>query len=242
MDFSLNVQKREAVGRKVRALRRAGLFPMVVYGYKIDALPIQTSQKEFVKIFKDAGENSIINVKVEGDNSEMDVVIHDVAFDSLHNPIHADLYKVQQDKEITSEIPLEFIGESKAVKEMKCILIKKIESIEVRCLPKHLPHVLTVNLEELDNAGDVIRIDSIKVAKEVQIINDSNDVVAMAEEPKMKEDKEDNKDVSAEEKKDGDEKDAPASNALPARQPDSSHGDRRSNAGRENNEEKQTAK
>lgn len=198
MDFLLNAQRRKDTGRKVKALRRAGLFPMVVYGYKIDAMPIQTSQKEFAKILKDAGESSIISVKIEGEDFPMDVVIHDIAFDSSQNPIHADLYKIQKDKEMVSEIPLEFIGESRAVKEEKCILVKNLESVEVKCLPKNLPHSLNVNLDELKNAGDVIRISSIKIEKEVKIINDSNDVVAMAEEPKMQEDKQD---VSAEEVK-----------------------------------------
>ncbi len=204
MEFSLNVQKREALGRKVKALRKAGLFPMVIYGHKIDALPIQTSQKEFTKIMKDAGETSVISVKVEGNETPMDVVIHDIAFDHSHNPIHADLYKVQRDKEIVTEIPLEFIGESKAVKEAKCILVKNIESVEVKCLPRHLPHTLTVNLDELENAGDTIRVSAIKTPEKVHITNDSNDVVAVAEEPKMQEEekpvvaevKEDEKDVT----------------------------------------------
>ncbi|TRZ78583.1 50S ribosomal protein L25 [bacterium] len=207
MDFLLNVQKREAIGRQVKALRRSGLFPMVVYGYKIDALPIQTSQKEFTKILKDAGETSVISVKIEGNDTPIDVVIHDIAFDHSHNPIHADLYKIQEDKEIVTEIPLEFVGESKAVKELKCILVKHIESVEVKCLPKHLPHSLTVNLDVLENSGDVVRVSSIETEKGVCITNDSNDVVVIAKEPKLM--KEEVKDVVVEEKKEEDGK-APA--------------------------------
>ncbi len=227
MDFLLNARRRKDIGRKVKALRKEGLFPMVIYGYKINAMPIQTSQKEFIKILKDAGESSIISVKIEGENSSMDVVIHDIAFDSSHKPIHADLYKIQKDKEIVSEIPLEFIGESRAVKEEKCILVKNLESVEVKCLPKSLPHSLIVNLDELKNAGDAIRINSIKTEKNVKIINDANDVVAMAEEPKMQENKQD---VSAEGVKSESDKDASARNAS------------RGNVGKEDNEEKQTTK
>jgi large subunit ribosomal protein L25 len=63
--------------------------------------------------------------------------------------IHVDFYEVDMAKEIHTEIPLHFVGESKAVKELAGVLIRSINEIEVKCLPTDLVKQIEVDISSL---------------------------------------------------------------------------------------------
>ena len=58
--MELSVQPREIVGKKVRTLRKEGLIPAEIYGHGVKNVHISVPAKEFGKVFKDAGETTVI--------------------------------------------------------------------------------------------------------------------------------------------------------------------------------------
>jgi len=95
--------------------------------------------KEFEKIYKEAGESSLVSLEVEGKNFL--VLIHDLKRDSLTNgPIHVDFYQPKLDEEIEITVPLVFEGEAAGVKDFGGTLVKNIHEVEVKAFPKNLPH------------------------------------------------------------------------------------------------------
>ena len=89
--MELKSNKRTLLGKKVKSLRREGIIPAVVYGGKEGTTPIELDLKEFSKLFKIAGETTLIKLLV-GDSAK-NVLIHDVSRDPVTETInHVDFY------------------------------------------------------------------------------------------------------------------------------------------------------
>ena len=81
MTLTLNVADRAIRGKGNKNLRSTGVMPAVVYGPKTEAHSISMQIAEFEKIFKKAGESTMISLA--GLGKDVDVIIHDVDFDPL---------------------------------------------------------------------------------------------------------------------------------------------------------------
>jgi large subunit ribosomal protein L25 len=169
-------------------IRKNGDIPAVFYGFKKDTTSISVSEKDFKKAFKVAGESSAI--VLETPNGNLDVMIHDVAFNPVNGfPIHADFLVIDTNKEIEVSVPLEFIGEAPAVKGNLGSLVKVIHEIEITALPKNLPHGIEVDVSSLANVNDQIHVKDLKIPSGVTLVTDPEEVVALIAE--MKEEVED---------------------------------------------------
>ena len=58
----LKTEKRESFGRKVKRLRKAGLIPANIFGHKVDSHAVTVEAKEFLEVFKKAGETQLIDL------------------------------------------------------------------------------------------------------------------------------------------------------------------------------------
>lgn len=154
----------------------------VVYGPKFPSTPIVVNAKDFMKLFKEAGESSIITLK--GLDKDQDVLIHDVQKDHLKGTIvHADLYVIEKGKKVQVHVPLVFAGVSAAVKTGGANLVKVLHEIEIEAAAKDLPHELTVDLEKLAEVEDQILVSDVALPAGVTLISHGEEVVAIAAKP-----------------------------------------------------------
>ena len=176
--MKLTAVLRAEAGKGLEQLRKDDMVPAVVYGRKIEPRNIALPYLEFSKAYKQAGENTIIELSV-GEGKPVNVLIHAVQMSPLRNRfIHADFFQVRMDEEIETHVPLVFIGESPAVREMGGMLMKSIEELPVKTLPSDLPHSLEVDLSTLLTFEDHITVSDIKVSDRVKIDADPNMVIA----------------------------------------------------------------
>ncbi len=172
-----------ALSLKPNALRAAGLIPAEIYGKEFSNLHISVPAKEFGKVFKQAGENTIVNLKVGGDIYP--VIIHDQQKDSISGQfLSVSFFKVRMDEKIIAPIPIVFIGESPAIKGLGGILIKSMDEIEVEALPADLPHEIVINIETITELGGNIYVKDVPVAKNYKIITTPDTVIATVVAPK----------------------------------------------------------
>jgi large subunit ribosomal protein L25 len=159
-----------------------GRIKAVVYGPKFPSTSITVDTKEFTKLFKDAGESSVITLK--GLDADQDVLIHDVQKNVVQGTIvHADLYVVQKGQKITVHVPLVFTGVSAAVKSLGGNLVKVLHEVEVEADAKHLPHEITIDISSLENLDDQILVSDIPNMTGVKILSQDTDVIAIAAKP-----------------------------------------------------------
>jgi large subunit ribosomal protein L25 len=184
-NLTLKVKTREK--EKKRREAPLGAIPGILYGRGIDNLMLWVDRKEFNRIWEEAGESTIFKIKLE-DGEERNVLIKEVQRDILSGkPIHIDFYQVRMDEKIEAMVELEFVGESPAVKNLGGVLVKNMDEIEVRCLPGDLPSKIEVNTSRLKSFDDYIYVKDLPVSDKVELLVDSENVVAMVSKPRSEE-------------------------------------------------------
>jgi large subunit ribosomal protein L25 len=177
--LELKIIKREEIG-KPNKLRAKGFLPAVFYGKKEIATPISVLASDFEKVYKKAGESTVITLTGVGEPKE--VLVHDVDFHPVKNiPRHIDFFVLEKGAKIEVDIPLEFIGESPAVKGGGN-LIKVLHDIEIRVIPKDLPQHIDVDISGLIDFSSRIIAKDIKLPKSAELITKEDEVVALVAE------------------------------------------------------------
>ncbi len=180
--MELAVQERAILGRKTKALRNEGLIPAELYGHGIENRHVTVPLKDFRKVFKAAGENTIVNLVLGGD--KYPVLIHDVDYDHLSDEIlSVDFYEVKMDEKLKVNVPIDFKGEAPAVKEKGGILLKVLSEIEVEALPDKIPHSIAVDLAVLKDIGNSVHIKDLSISKDYAILVESDMVIVTIKAP-----------------------------------------------------------
>jgi large subunit ribosomal protein L25 len=171
----LIVEKRKTLGKSVKKLRREGILPANIYGKDIKSLAVQLPQKEFEKVFKEAGETGLVDVAVNGNVRPS--LIHNVQFDYLRNPLHADFYQVNLKEKVKTMVPIEILGEPKAETDKVGLLMQPVSELEVEALPEDLPEHIEIKVEALAIVDDQITVENIIPPQGVTILTDPSQVV-----------------------------------------------------------------
>jgi large subunit ribosomal protein L25 len=181
--MEITAQKRDTFGKATRRLRDKGLIPAELYGKGVENIHLTVPVNEFTKLYKEAGSNTVVNLKVG--TVIYPTVIHDVQRHFVKGTIsHIDLYKVRLDEKIKAMVPLEFVGEAPAVKADGAVLNKAMMELEVEALPTDLPRRLTIDLSVLDALDKTIYVKDIKVPKGVVVMADEDAAVITAAAPR----------------------------------------------------------
>ena len=204
--MDLKTEKRDILGKKVNALRHEGSLPAELYGRAMPNLHLSVNAKDFEKVYKAAGENTIVNVMVDG--APKPALIYDVQRHPVSGDIESiDLYAVRMDEEISATVPIVFTGESEVVKAGLGVLIESMDEIEVEALPSDIPHEITVDISGLKAVGDSIYVKDVVITGKFKFSIDPENVIvsiselAPEEEPEVAEVTPDQVVVETEEKK-----------------------------------------
>ncbi len=169
---SIHGSKRESVGKKAtKALRNAGLVPCVVYG---GDEPLHFSAPELA--FKDLVYTPDAHtVEVELDGVTVLAILQDIQFHPVTDRIlHIDFYQIFEGKEVTMNIPVHFVGNSRGVRNGG-VLRKTNRVLRVKALPKNLPDYLEADITEL-KIGNKLYVGAL-AADGITIMHPDNTVV-----------------------------------------------------------------
>jgi large subunit ribosomal protein L25 len=167
------------------SLRAKGLIPAIFYGRKEESTPISVSEKEFSKIWKKAGESTIISL--HGAGKDVDALILDVQRHPVTDrPIHIDFYAIEKDRKIKVDVPIHFVGESPAEKAGH-ILVKVLHEIKVESLPANLPQFIEVDLSSLVDLTSQILVKDLKLGNGVEAEDNGEDVIVSITEAREEE-------------------------------------------------------
>ena len=178
-EITLHVVPRKVVGKKVKRLRREGWVPLVLYGPGFDSEIYQANALETSRVLAAAGMTSLVSLKVKRRKTPYRVLIRHVQRDVLTDaPLHVDFYRVSMTQKITTEIPIELIGESPALAQADLMLLTFMDRVEIECLPGDLVSSLPVDLGLLQSMDDVLTVKDISVPEGITILADEDEAVA----------------------------------------------------------------
>jgi len=166
----LSASRRSATGRSaVRKIKAQGSVPAIIYGAKQQPEPLQISKRDISLMFSHAsGENILVELEIDGESGSRLALVQEVQ----HSPVggdvlHVDFHAVSVDEMIEAEVPLEPVGTPEGVKTFGGLLDQALRSLEIECLPKNLPDVITVDVSHL-NIGDAIHVSDIPLPEGVK--------------------------------------------------------------------------
>ncbi|MBI1974631.1 MAG: 50S ribosomal protein L25 [Candidatus Zambryskibacteria bacterium] len=162
----------KAEGRDVKtkpeAIRKTGRIPAVFYGKKEASTPISIRKIDFLKVWDEAGESSVVTL--DTDDGIKESLIQDVDIDPITgNPRHADFYVFEKGHKLEVKLPIEFTGISPAVKDLGGTLVKVLHELKIEAMPKDLPHNLEIDVSSLVQFGDQILAKDIPLPEGVEL-------------------------------------------------------------------------
>ena len=186
--LTLKAQKRDTKV-KLEVIRETGQIPAVFYGKKEVSTPISIPKVDFLKVWKEAGESSVVTLETSEGIKES--LIQDVDIDPVTgSPRHADFYVFEKGHKVIVELPIEFTGVSGAVKEQGGILVKVLHELKVEAMPKDLPHNILIDVSSLANFGDQILAKDISLPTGIELKEHDEEVVALVSAPREEKEEE----------------------------------------------------
>lgn len=174
----LSAEKRKLEGHKVKNLRQQGVLPGNIYGKGVKSLSVQVPAKDFLKVYKDAGETGIIELAV-GDGESHPVLVHNLQLHPVTSkPLHVDFHQVNLSEKVKATVPVVTLGEAPAVASKLGILLTPISELEVEALPADLPEKIEVDVASLAAVDQEIKVKDLKISDKVTVSADPELVVA----------------------------------------------------------------
>lgn len=171
--------KRSVIGKQVRALRRQGKLPGVLYGHNMEPIPLQMDAHDAGLILPRLTASSLVTVMVDG--KEYTALVREKQRDFIKNQyLHVDFQAVSLTEKIRTQVSIELIGVSPAVKNYNAVLVSGLDELEVECLPQDLPERIVVDISTLENVGDSIYVRDIVLSDKVKVWNDPEEMIVVA--------------------------------------------------------------
>lgn len=163
--------------RAAKETKKEGFIPAVYYGKSAKATSIFVDAKEFAKVLASEGSSSSVTLVTEHGNEVamiQDVQLHPVK----SHIIHADFLIIEKGQKVHVKTPIEFIGESPAVKAGG-LLVKVMHELSVEGDPAKLPHEFIVDISSLVSSDSNIHVGDIKLPAGVELYHvTKDDIVA----------------------------------------------------------------
>ena len=182
----LKATKRDVVGKQVKALRREGKLPAVIYGRHTDPLNVNLDAHSAAVALAKLTASSLVTIDLEG--TEHLALVREKQRDYIKNRLlHVDFLAVSLTEKLRTKVAVNFIGVSLAVKDFNAVLVRNLEELEVECLPADLPEHIDVDISAMKKPGEGIRVREVQVSDKVRLLADPDTMVAVATFAKVEE-------------------------------------------------------
>lgn len=175
----LQASKRDVAGKQVKAIRRAGKLPAVIYGRHVDPISIVLEAHSASLALGKLTSSSLVTISLDG--KEYPALVREKQRNYLRGDIlHVDFLAVDLTEKIKAKVGIDITGTSPAVKDFNAVLVHGITQLEVECLPTDLPERIVVDIASLAQIGDGIHVRDLSVPEKVRVLDDPAEMVVVA--------------------------------------------------------------
>lgn len=181
---TIKAEKREKSGRsKLTELRKSGYVPAVVYGYKLESVPVAVRENDLFMTLRDEGRNAVFQLEVEG--KKVNAVLHDYQMDVMKGEFrHADFLAIDMNTEMEAEVNIVLTGDDMApgVKEGG-VLSQPFWTVNISAKPSDMPESLEVDVSGLA-VGDTLTVGDVKSEWGVNVVDEDEKVLVTITAPR----------------------------------------------------------
>ena len=188
-EVQIKTSKRDIVGKKVKALRREGYIPGVLYGKRIDTMPIMFDYRESSRLIEGLAASTLVVIELDGESHYC--LVREKQREVIKGTLlHVDFQAVSLTEKVSAEVAIELVGEAPATKDLGGLLTMNIERLEVEALPRDLPDRIVVDVSGLVEIGDAFYIRDLSLPSEVTIDEDLDEPIVLVTMPAIEEEPE----------------------------------------------------
>ena len=168
----LKAEKRTVVGRNaIKKIKSQGLVPGVIYGSQAEPLPLQVEARALTNVLAHAlSEHVLVELEIADGSQSTNrlALIQEVQHHPLRPELlHVDFHAVSATEKITSEVPIEAVGDALGVRTFGGLLEHSLRTLEVECFPQDLPEIVRIDVTNL-NIGESLHVRDIPLPSGVE--------------------------------------------------------------------------
>jgi large subunit ribosomal protein L25 len=131
--------------RAARKLRAQGRIPAIIYGHKLDPVPVSLSRESVWEMIK----RSTHLAEISLNEATETVLVRDVQWDHLGKEIlHLDFARVSADESVETDVRLDVRGTAPGVAEGGALEVL-VHTVRVTCRANAIPDAIRVDVSEL---------------------------------------------------------------------------------------------
>lgn len=182
MSTTIQSELREATKQStLTELRKGGIVPSVVYGFKTEATPISVKERDLLKTLRETGRNGVIKLSVDG--KELNVVLNDYQSDALKGTIqHADFLAINMTEELEVNVNVQLIGNSVGEKAGG-VLQQPNREVTIKVKPSDIPETFDIDISDMQ-IGETITVADIRGKSKYEILNDDDHALVLISAPR----------------------------------------------------------
>jgi len=180
--LELSAEPRDVYGKHVRRLRRQGIIPANIYGHGASRA-IQAPIRSIERLLAEGGRTSVIAIAFDG-RSET-ALLKTMQRDPRSGQIvHVDFQAVSMEEEVTSVVPVRFVGESEAVTKMGGVMTHPRTELHVTARGADLPDVIEVDVSSIAEPHGSVKVADLPISRTYTIVDPVDEVLAIVLPPK----------------------------------------------------------
>lgn len=180
MAVTLNVEERATRPRALRnKLRHEGKVPGIVYGYEIESTPISIDARDFAKLLRENGTNTVFTMNLKG--KKVNTLLHQTQSDTFTRQLtHVEFLSVNMTEETEVETDIVLVGEAAGVKAGG-VLTQTLYQATVSATPDKLPESIEVDVTALE-IGQALYVSDLAKNDDYNVITDAEEQIVSIQE------------------------------------------------------------
>ncbi len=174
----LEIAPREVMGKKTKRLRKAGIIPANITGHNEPSQAVQIDAVLFDRLRRAHHSTSLLTLKMPDATVQTALIRHVEHAPKSNKIIHVDFSRVSLTERMTMRVPLNFIGESPAVKNDGGVLLHLVDALEVECLASDLVDNVEVDISSITEIDGLLHARDVKLPQGLTLVTDPEEPIA----------------------------------------------------------------
>ena len=177
-EILLDAESRDVIGKQVKALRRQGKLPGILYGRSMQPTPIMMDLRDATRILLQLAPSALVTVVLAGEKHL--ALVREKQRDFIRGTLkHIDFQTVSMKEKLRVNVIIDLVGLAPAVKDFNGVLVEGLTEVEVECFPQDLPSKISVDISGLKKIGDSITVRDLIMPPNVESLDNPDEMIVI---------------------------------------------------------------
>ena len=177
-EILLDAESRDVIGKQVKALRRQGKLPGILYGRSMQPTPIMMDLRDATRILLQLAPSALVTVVLAGEKHL--ALVREKQRDFIRGTLkHIDFQTVSMKEKLRVNVIINLVGLAPAVKDFNGVLVEGLTEVEVECFPQDLPSKISVDISGLKKIGDSITVRDLIMPPNVASLDNPDEMLVI---------------------------------------------------------------